>query len=194
MTIRSPIKTLDPPEWCFLGLLKAAGETNKWLTQPIGGEVRPEVQLCMWDTSQTNCVPAGQAFNQCVDLTHASWMLNQGVFSPGFTGAQRDAGAGRGTKIGICALRLRRDAGGCVGFNNPLKVGVALRNLGVAPLSYDWTVQLGALNGSNKFTANWLTPWKLSSLLPSATNTVWSCVITKHGLPVGQYKIAMRVS
>jgi hypothetical protein len=54
-------------------------------------------------------------------------------------------------------------------------------------------VQLAALNGRNKFEANWLTTWKLSSLLPSATNTVWSCVITNHGLGVGQYKIAMRV-
>ena len=53
-------------------------------------------------------------------------------------------------------------------------------------------MQLAALNGRNKFEANWLTTWKLSSLLPSATNTVWSCVITNHGLGVGQYKIALR--
>ena len=77
--------------------------------------------------------------------------------------------------------------------STPLNVRVGLRNLGVAPFYYDWTVQLGALDSSNKFVANWLTTWKLSSLLPSVANTVWSCVITNHGLQVGQYKIAMRV-
>jgi hypothetical protein len=30
-------ETIDPPSYMFLGLLKAAGETNKWRTQPIGG-------------------------------------------------------------------------------------------------------------------------------------------------------------
>jgi hypothetical protein len=184
--------TLDPPDWCFLGLLKAAGETNKWLTQPIGGEVRPEVQLCMWDTTQTNCVPAGQAFNQCVDLTHASWMLNQGVFSPGFTGAQRDAALSGAQRLGysFCVSNsVLVDAW----TNTPLHVSLSLRNLGVAPFYYDWTVQLGALDSSNKFANTWLTPWKLSSLLPAATNTVWNCTLTNHGLAVGQYKLALRV-
>jgi hypothetical protein len=34
-------QTIDPPSYMFLGLLKAAGETNQWQTQPIGGEVYP---------------------------------------------------------------------------------------------------------------------------------------------------------
>ena len=82
-------QTIDPPSYMFLALLKAAGETNKWQTQPIGGEVYPPEQSCIWDTNQPSCVPAGQDFNTCVKLTHASWMINQGVFSPGFTGAQK---------------------------------------------------------------------------------------------------------
>jgi hypothetical protein len=185
-------QTLDPPEWRFLGLLKDAGETNKWLNQPIGGEVRPEVQRCMWDPGQTNCVPAGQAFDECVDLTHASWMLNHGVFSPGFTGAQKDAALAGAQRLGysLCVSNaVLVDAW----TNAPVMVSIGLRNLGVAPFYYDWTVQLGAINRSNKFVNAWLTSWKLSSLLPAATNTVWSYAITNHGLPAGQYKIALRV-
>jgi hypothetical protein len=145
----------------------------------------------MWDTSQTNCVPAGQAYNQCVDLTHASWMLNQGAFSPGFTGAQRDAALAGAQRLGysLCVSNaVLVDAW----TNAPLQVSVGLRNLGVAPFYYDWTVQLGALNRSNKFASTWLTTWKLSSLLPATTNTVWSCAITNHGLGVGQYKLVLR--
>jgi hypothetical protein len=183
-------QTLDPPEWCFLGLLKAAGETNKWRTQAIGGEVRPEVQPCMWDT--INCVPVGQAFNDCVDLTHASWMLNHGLFRPGLTGPQWDAALAGAQRLGysLCVSNaVLVDAW----TNTPLRVSVGLRNLGVAPFYYDWSVQLGALNRSNEFSGAWLTNWKLSSLLPAVTNTVWSCAITNHGLAVGQYKLALRV-
>jgi hypothetical protein len=77
--------------------------------------------------------------------------------------------------------------------NTPLRVSVGVRNLGVAPFYYDWTVQLGALNRGNEFAGAWPTTWKLSSLLPAPTNTVWSCAITNHGLGAGQYKLALRV-
>ena len=52
--------TIAPPGWHFLGQMAEARETNKWRTQPIGGEVRPEVQSCLSDTNQPNCVPLGQ--------------------------------------------------------------------------------------------------------------------------------------
>ena len=122
-------QTIAPPAWMFLGLLKAAGDTEKWRTQPIGGEVRPEIQLCMWDASQTSCVPAGQEFTRCVDLAHASWMLNYGVFSPGFTGAQKDLALAGAQRMGytLCISNaLLVDAS----VSMPLQVSVWLGNLG----------------------------------------------------------------
>jgi hypothetical protein len=185
-------QTIDPPAWMFLGRLKAAGDTNKWRTQPIGGEVRPEVQRCMWDASRTNCVPAGQEFTRCVELTHASWMLNHGAFSPGFTGAQKDLALAGARRLGytLCVSNaLLVDAS----ISVPLNVSVGLGNIGVAPFYYDWPVQLGALNSSNTLANSWATTWKLSSLLPAATNTVWSFSQTNHGLGAGTYKILLRV-
>jgi hypothetical protein len=184
--------TIDPPAWMFLGLLKAAGDTNKWRTQPIGGEVRPEVQRCMWDASQTNCVPAGQEFTRCVDLTHASWMLNHDLFSPGIIGAQKDLALAGARRLGytLCVSNvLLVDASRSM----PLNVSVELANIGVAPFYYDWPVQVGALNSSNTLANSWATTWKLSSLLPATTNTVWSFSQTNHGLAAGTYKILLRI-
>jgi hypothetical protein len=176
----------------FLGLLKAAGDTNKWRTQPIGGEVRPEVQRCMWDASQTNCVPAGQEFTRCVDLTHGSWMLNHGLFSPGIIGAQKDLALAGARRLGytLCVSNaLLLDASRSM----PLNVSVELANIGVAPFYYDWPLQVGALNSSNTLANSWVTTWKLSSLVPATTNTVWSFSQTNHGLAAGTYKILLRV-
>jgi Domain of unknown function (DUF4832) len=185
-------ETIDPPSWMFLGLLKAAGETNKWRTQPIGGEVRPEVQSCMWDTSQTNCVPAGQEFTNCVALTHASWMLNQGAFAPGFTGAQQSLALAGSSLLGY---QLYVSSATVVDAKvvEPLNMSVQVTNLGVAPFYYDWPVQLRVLNASNAPIKTWTTDWKLSSLLPNATNTVWRWSQTNHGLPAGQYKLLLGV-
>ncbi|MGA2864102.1 MAG: DUF4832 domain-containing protein [Verrucomicrobiota bacterium] len=184
-------ETIDPPSYMFLGLLKAAGETNKWRTQPIGGEVRPEVQLCLWDTSQTNCVPPGQDFPDCVNLTHASWLLNQGVFDPGFTGTQKElalAGAQQlGYEIYVTNAAL---VDACV--SGPLNVSVQILNTGVAPFYYDWPLQLGALNSSHALAQTWTTTWKLSSLLPADSNAVWCYTQTNHGLTAGQYTCVLR--
>jgi hypothetical protein len=185
-------QTIDPPSYMFLALLKAAGETNKWQTQPIGGEVYPPEQSCIWDTNQPSCVPAGQDFTDCVNLTHASWMLNQGVFSPGFTGAQETlalAGARQlGYEIYVTNAQLI-DAR----LSGPLNVTLQIQNTGVAPFYYNWPVQIGVLNSSNTLVQTWTTPWTLTSILPGPTNTVWSYVQSNHGLAVGQYKLVLRV-
>ncbi len=185
-------ETVDPPNWMFLGLLKAAGETNKWRTQPIGGEVRPEVQLCMWDTTQTNCVPAGQEFDRCVDLTHASWMLNHGAFSPGFTGNQKTLALAGSARLGY-ELYVSNAVIVDASVSGSLRVDLQVRNTGVAPFYYDWPVQVAALNSSNTLVKTWSTTWKLSSLLPAATNAFWTWSQAGHGLGAGSYKLLLRV-
>ena len=185
-------ETLDPPSWTFLGLLKAAGETNKWRTQPIGGEMRPEVQRCMWDTNQPTCVPAGQAYSNCVSRTHASWMLNHGAFVPGFSGIQKElavAGAQRlGYELYVESALLAAD-----GETDLLNLSLEIRNTGVAPFYYDWPVLIRALDTNGRPVQTWTAPWKLSSLLPAVTNTIWSYTQSEPGLPAGVYTLLLGV-
>ena len=185
-------ETIDPPSWMFLGLLKDAGETDKWRTQPIGGEVRPEVQPCMWDPNQTNCVPPGQEFSNCVALTHASWMLNQAAFAPGFTGSQQSLAVAGSSMLGY-ELYIPNASLVDASVSEPLTTSLQVWNKGVAPFYYDWPVQLAALNGSNALVKTWTTSWKLSLVLPTVTNTVWTWSQTNHGLPAGKYKLVLRV-
>jgi len=184
-------ETIDPPSYMFLGLLKAAGETNKWMTQPVGGEVYPPEQLCMWD-SPSNCVPPGQAFSNCVALTHASWMLNQGAFSPGFTGSEQSLALAGSRSLGY-ELYVSNATIVDAALSGPLAVNLQIGNTGVAPFYYNWPVQLGALNSSNQLVKTWTTSWKLSSFLPGSATNVWSLKQANHGLPVGQYKLLLSV-
>jgi Domain of unknown function (DUF4832) len=185
-------QTIDPPSYMFLALLKAAGETNKWQTQPIGGEVYPPEQSCIWDTNQPSCVPAGQDFNTCVKLTHASWMINQGVFSPGFTGAQKALALAGTQQLGY-ELYVTNAQIVDARLSGALNISLQLQNTGVAPFYYSWPVQIGVLNASNTLVQTWTTPWMLTSILPNSTNTVWSYSQSSYGLAVGPYKLALRV-
>jgi len=184
--------TVAPPSWMFLGLLATAGETNKWQTQPIGGEVYPQIQPCLWDTTQTNCVPAGQAFTNCVSLTHASWMLNQGVFDPGLAGAQQALAVAGSSLLGY-NLYVSNATLVDASVTGPLNVALQVLNTGVAPFYYNWPLQLGALNDSNALVKTWTTTWNLTSLLPASTSTLWSWSQSNHGLAPGQYKLVLTV-
>jgi hypothetical protein len=181
--------TVAPPDYNFLGLLAAAGETTKWLTQPVGGEVYPPVQSCLWDSTQSNCVPPGQEFTNCVLLTHASWMLNQAVFDPGFGGAQQNQALAGAHLLGYefyVTNAILVDPGA----SGPLRVTVEIQNSGVAPFYYDWPMQLAVLNGSNALAQSWTTPWRLSSILPGASAAL-TCTQANPSLPAGQYKLLM---
>lgn len=181
--------TIDPPEWHFLGTLKAAGETNKWRTQPVGGEIRPEIQSCLWEADTSGCPIPAQDYNQCVDATHATWMLNHGAFEPGFSGAKQDraiAGARRlGYEFYVANVEFTALA-------STAAVAVSLRNTGVAPFYYDWPMELAALLDDGTMVKTWTPPWTLPGLLPATTNTVWNYDVPNSQLPDGVFALAIR--
>lgn len=182
--------TIAPPGYNFLGLMVAANELNKWLTQPIGGEVYPPDQSCVW-AQPTSCVPAGQEFSNCVVAAHASWMLDQYVFDPGFSGTQQALALAGAQQLGYelyVSNAIVADASG----SGPLNISVDILNTGVAPFYYDWPVQLAALNNSSEIVQTWTTPWNLSSLIPG-TNAVWTYAQPNPGLPAGQYTLLLGV-
>ncbi len=177
-------QTLGPTSWHFWPKVEKAGLTDIWKTQPIGGEVRPEVQKCMWNEANENCVPPGQEFDRCVDVTHASWMLSQGQFGA-LTEAQKQraiAGARRlGYEFSVRSATIEKQ-------NDKLHIELSLINKGVAPFYYDWPLELAAVDGENKIKARWTTDWKLSRLLPGAAQK-WSFETT---LPRGNYVLLVR--
>ena len=71
----------DEDSWFYGALLERAGQAamDKWKRQPIGGEIRPEVWGCIFDTP--TCEIKGQEFVQCVEYTHATWLMDSGMFN-----------------------------------------------------------------------------------------------------------------
>jgi len=66
--------------WFFMALLKAAGPDalDKWKTCPIGGEIRPEAWGKVFDADPG--VKEIQDFRKCVEATHATWLMDSGLF------------------------------------------------------------------------------------------------------------------
>ncbi len=177
--------------WFFVTRMQGAGSEamTKWRTQPIGGEVRPEVWRGLWD--EPSSTPKGQEFLRCVEATHATWLMDSSIAQK-LIGEQREramVGARRlGYEFHIVAAGLEVNA-----QKRELKVSVTLRNLGVAPFYADWSVELGAFDVRGKIVATWQPGWKLSGLLPGDADRRWEYAADTRSLAPGDYRLLLRV-
>ncbi len=186
--------TYGTTSWYFWPKVKAAGDELKWRTQPIGGELRPEIQLTTWQDSSLCQAgdPAGapQCYNICMDSTHASWMLAHSLFSPGNTGAPHaralEGAARLGHDIFVSSVALAETLSAYA-----IDVSVKMTNRGVAPFYYNWPVRLSVVNASHIVVASWDTPWRLTEVIDRGVEREFSFSGRSAGLPVGAYTLVM---
>jgi hypothetical protein len=183
------VHTGKPSEtWFFETRLRSAGALDKWRTQPIGGEVRPEVWSCLFD--EPSCAPAGQEFDRCLEVTRVSWLCNEGVFRGRVQGAARDralrAAQRMGYELHVASVKLELDA-------DTLDVSLTITNTGVAPFYYDWPVELAALDAAENLTATWSTDWKLTAIVPGDPPAVWQTRVDASTLLTGTHQLLLRV-
>jgi hypothetical protein len=152
--------TLGSEVWQFRRQLTMANAIDHWKTHATGGEVYPQLQPRLWDAWPN---PVGEDVTAALALTHATWMLDEGLFEHGATPAEK-ANALRAHRMMGYALvcseaKLARDADGA------LTISVRLENRGIAPFYAAWPVEVEAVDGS-AIVADGQANWPLASLLP----------------------------
>ncbi len=122
-------ETLGPDN--FVESLVDAGVAQRWREEPIGGEIYPDNQPTAFGSP-----PPDQPYDQCVDETHATFILNVHAFGDGYTGGDLTAAKQGARKLGsafhlnVGTLQRAHDPGcGWAG----LRVEIKLTNIGVAP-------------------------------------------------------------
>ncbi len=176
--------------WFYLTVLKAAGPAAlaKWKTRPIGGEIRPEVWGKIFDAKPG--VKGAQDFRRCVQETHASWLLDSGLFEKKADPARRNRAEEEVRRMGYdfhaVAVTLGRVAGG------KLPVAVELENRGVAPFYAAWPAEYGLVAGGTAV-KTFRGSGKLAGLLPGDKPRVWSDALDVAGVAAGSYRVAVRV-
>ena len=178
--------TLPTTSWHFMQLLIDQGVTEKWRREPIGGELRPEIQSCLWD-EPVSC-PQYEDYAESVAQTHASWLIAHAPFvDPSFTGDKLDravaASASLGYELTVTEAALDRD-----------RVSVRVANRGVAPFYADWRAELAAVDRRGRIVRRWQTPWTMAGIQPGADPTQLTTRINTHGLRAGSYDLIMRVA
>lgn len=181
--------TMAPPAWHFSGRLAAFGESERWRTQPIGGEIRPENQPRMWEDPST--VPDGQDYERCVAEIRPSWMLAFGPFSNKLSPAARERAERQSRLLGY-EFHISEATIKATNVDREVLVSAALRNTGVAPFYYDWPIEIGVLDAERKLVHTAGTDWSLAGHLPGEADRLWRHTIPGGTLPPGNHTLLVR--
>ncbi|HYG74125.1 MAG TPA: DUF4832 domain-containing protein [Planctomycetota bacterium] len=178
-------------DWFFMSALRRAGPAalDKWKSCPIGGEIRPEAWGYVFDAAPGN--KKIQDFNQCVQATHATWLMDSGMFRKNVPAERRARAIEQVCRMGyefyISAVTFEIKA-------ESISVRTELLNKGVAPFYYDWKPELGLLDADRKLVHTVHGSGSLLNLLPSAPARTWTDEIDRRSLKPGMYTVLLRIT
>lgn len=161
----------DEDDWFFVPSLTSAGSEafDKWKSCPIGGEIRPELWGDIFDNKPSH--EQAQDFAKCVQQTHVSWLMDTGMFRKQQSDSRVENATREVQRMGyefhiVSAKHQRTEAGGTA-------IEIRVRNTGVAPFYFPWTVQLAEVkDGIVERTID--VDWSIVKLLPGEAPRRWS--------------------
>ncbi|KQX05880.1 hypothetical protein ASC59_15980 [Leifsonia sp. Root1293] len=183
----------SPYGWYFMDQIVAAGATEKWKTNSIGGELRPELQSCIFSAAGCPVVQEGgdNDFAGSLDQTHASWLINHYAFATGYPAADRDRAVDAARSLGY-SLRVTK-----AGIDEPrrskgkLDVGLVVKNVGVAPFYYDWPLSVALADSRGRVVKQWTTRWGLDEIASGAQERFDGSFDTR-GVKPGRYTVLVQ--
>ena len=161
----------EEDNWFFVPAMKSAGPAalQKWKTEPIGGEIRPELWGQIFDDEPKH--QQAQDFSECVRQTHATWLMDTGMFQKQQSD-QRIRNAIRqvqrmGYEFHVSSVQVNRVDGESL-------IRLSIKNTGVAPFYYDWDVELATLKARDQIGKRIPVDWKITGLLPGDQPRDWT--------------------
>ena len=152
-------------DWFFEKLLKDAQATDKWKTNPIAGEVRPDVWSCCH--AKDPCTPKGQSFAECRDKLHICWLMESGLFEKDHPAELKARAIVDAQKLGyeffVESVSIGKTSSG------KSKLTCRIKNTGIAPFYHSgWKVSIGLLSKKSA-SATAKLDWEFTGIMPGQT-------------------------
>ncbi len=168
--------TLEGTSWHFLPKLKKQGEEDAWQHAPIGGELYPPIQTCIFSTPLT-CKNAdaqikdGRDYDALgsIEGAHATWLINQAAFSKGYVGEDLTRARAASAALGYTLQATRTSA---TYHGAKATVVVDIKNTGSAPFYATWPLEVVLVDSKGTIVASQTLESPLPSVLPGQTGTV----------------------
>jgi hypothetical protein len=164
--------TIGETSWFFLPGLVSAGAVERWQEVPIGGELRPELQPSVFSDDYVLSEYA-QDINECIEQTHASYLLNYYAFNGeehGYLGEDRTRAEQSAMQMGY-QFEIQSTAANASGLSEDtinLSLDIVVTQTGVAPFYYPLSVSID----SDALETPVVTDTDLHTLLPGDSQSI----------------------
>lgn len=192
--------------WFFVPALRDAKALDKWKTAPIGGEIRPEAWGKIFDDPKSWPTEA-QAFSACVNATHASWLMDSGMFqsqaSPSRLARASEEVRRMGYDLHIAQVTFKQSKK-LQSPNQPptqqtqtktqLQVSLDILNQGVAPFYAPWPTEVAIWNqAGQQLLLQEMPSLNMQSILPSDQPTTLSSTLPLPLEAKGKLRLGLRI-
>ncbi len=164
--------TLEGVSWHFIPKLKKQGEEEAWQHSPIGGELYPPIQTCIF-SQPINCTNMDAEGDykalESIQGAHATWLINQKAFSVGYSGDDLTRAKAASAAMGYTLQATRTSA---TYHGAKATVVVEIKNTGSAPFYATWPLEVVLVDENNKIVASQSIESTLPSILPGQTGRV----------------------
>lgn len=197
----------DPDQYWyyFHNILKSNKADKNWMLRPIGGEVAPEVQSTILNSTPLQFVYNDNGgikgrendVDECIDKVHPTFLIYHGLLQ-GDQGNPSDIlenspewfeGIRLQKRMGYTFYIEKSKLSASAGKPS---VELNIQNKGVAPMYANWDVEFGVLDSSNQFTLLGTKKLNLNIIQPMVVENYRS-FISNTTLADGTYKFIMRV-
>ena len=181
--------------WHFMDNMVAVGATEKWREFSIGGELRPELQPCLFSAAGCPVIEEGgdNDFEGSLEQTHATWMMNHHAFATGYPEPDRSAALAASQSLGYSFRVTEALVPTTTGTGGSAEVGVTVANDGVAPFYEDWPVTLAVVDASGTVVTTAATDWLVSDV-PSGEERTLTTTLDLSGVPAGEHTLVAQVT
>ncbi len=171
--------------WFFWPLVTDQGQTDFWKTSVMGGETRPELQKEIFEPGYPAGTSHKQDFFQCLDVTHATYMLHHDAFAGnGYTGTElanaRRAHAYMGYNFQVTKVTAAEET------SSTISVSVTIKQIGLAPFYYPLNLGLNCRGMKLKRVRG------VQSLLPGNQKTFTFSGVNSSPTCLGRVRITLR--
>lgn len=177
--------------WSFMERLTAAKEQNKWMTNPVGGEIYPADQGTIFSSTPW-MGGEGQTWDACLAQAHPSWLICHKIEE--YTGETLNNAIKASKQLGY-DFRVTKSYFDNFTTSDSLYLGIDIKNIGIAPFYYDhntWPIQVG-VKKAGKLVKSWTTKWDLDTIPADGKVKTFEYSVAKPGLAAGTYTICIKV-
>ena len=176
-------------DWFYMPALKQAGVNalEKWKKHPIGGEIRPEAWGKVFDKDPSD--NRIQNFRKCVEQTHASWLMDSGMFNKK---PNKERLARAEEEVRRMGYEFYVSEVNLVQRSNKLHIQMKIQNRGVAPFYYDWKLEYGLIE-KGELQKRFVSTGDVTNIPADGAIQIWNDVIDLAELPQSNYTLAIRI-